>query len=165
MTVYLYHEPILIASVVMCATIIRGFILGLLGSLPGAHAYDCNVTRFDEVSTRVVIYGHGPVEGHTPQLLKARCDNFDKDITYLQEYTKNCVTGLANGMVKLLLEGASNDMAGRCTEGSDPAPFYKLIPCLNRHGVEINKCNRNLAAVLETANTKPKKLRVPLSCW
>jgi len=137
---------------------------GLLGSAPEVRAFDCNVTRFDEVSSRVVIYGAGPSEAQSDQTLKTRCEMFDKDIAYLQAHTKNCIQGLANGMVKLLLEGASNDMVTRCTPSPMRDDFLKLVPCLNKHGNEIHKCNRNLAAVLESANTKPKKTRVPLSC-
>ncbi|XP_003739513.1 uncharacterized protein LOC100906002 [Galendromus occidentalis] len=146
----------------------NGFVLivvaGLATLLPEARAFDCNVTRFDEVAARATFYGAGSTEAQSDQALIARCQAFDKDIAYLQEYTQNCIQGLANGMVKLVLEGASNDMATRCVESPTRANYLRLVPCLNKHGNEFHKCNMNLAAVLESASAKPKKIRVGLSC-
>lgn len=145
--------------------VIGASILGLVSFAAESRAFECNVTRFDEVSARAVFYGSSNKEAQTEQTLTTRCGGFDTDISYLQEYTKNCITGLANGMVKLVLEGAANDMATRCVPGPTRDEYLRLVSCLNRHGNEFLKCNKNLAAVLESANTKPKKSRVALSCW
>ena len=145
--------------------VIGTFFLGLLSSIPSSKAFDCNITRFDEASARTVFYGGGPREALTSAELTTRCQNFDRDIGYLNDHTKNCFSGLANGMVKLVLEGATADISRRCVEGPSRETYLRMITCLNGHGKEFHKCNRNLAAVLESAHSKPKKSRVPLSCW
>lgn len=70
-------------------------------------------------------------------------------------------------MLKLVFEGASKEINSKCVEGAKEREEYlNMAECIIlKAGKPIQACNAKVNAIFEATLAKPKKDRIPLSCW
>ncbi|XP_064485744.1 uncharacterized protein LOC135398251 [Ornithodoros turicata] len=127
---------------------------------------DCDESILDQCGTGLFFFAKSTkVAGNAEELAKA-CKDEMKDLDCVQNYANACLTGLARGMVQLLLDGCSKVISEKCVPGSPKhAQYLDNVDCLNKAGDKIHPCMNQLSAVLEASSEHPEgKHKVGLAC-
>ncbi|XP_022706797.1 uncharacterized protein LOC111270693 [Varroa jacobsoni] len=141
--------------------------LGLVAQLAQAASVPCDPKVLDEASTHIIFLSSNIDFPITSEGLTESCPKSFSALQTANDYVDNCVGGLAKGMLKLVFEGASKEINSKCVEGAKEREEYlNMAECIIlKAGKPIQACNAKVNAIFEATLAKPKKDRIPLSCW
>ncbi|XP_003744503.2 uncharacterized protein LOC100899845 [Galendromus occidentalis] len=143
------------------------FLIALVctGALIAAAPRACDPFVLDKCTAKVLFFAQNTTATVEPSEVAWACEQEKIAIECLKEHNKNCVTGLAQGVSKLVIEGATQESDLKCEVGGPKnKDYYKYVPCINKNGRKLNKCMMDATKATEAATQVPAKERVAQMC-
>ncbi|OQR78725.1 hypothetical protein BIW11_06220 [Tropilaelaps mercedesae] len=127
----------------------------------------CDLKGIDECSKAVIPFADSTTLGTSKEEIDADCKVAETSLACLKKHSQSrCVkSGLAQGIFKLMIEGAETVNAWRC-DSSDPKheEFLKYVPCINTVGSKVQNCGKQMILELDAIAKMPVNERVARAC-
>lgn len=155
---------------VMCRLLLLGLLCAALcGTTLGSplkETADCSVSILDGCGRAFIPYADTTRMAETEQELKEQCALHFKQLRCARNFTTMCATGLPRVAAVLALDAADENIEAVCTPRTELHTMYNsAIRCLNKVGVKMNGCIRDLVIDLNTAVARaPVESQVAYGC-
>nr|XP_037289935.1 uncharacterized protein LOC119184745 [Rhipicephalus microplus] len=152
----------LFVHVILLCVAMCGYTLGS----PLKDTADCSVSVLDGCGRAFIPYAETTRMAETEQELKDQCTLHFKQLHCTRNFTTMCAEGLPQVAAVLALDAADENIEAVCTPGTELHTMYKsTIPCINKVGVQMNDCMRNLVINLNTVVARaPIETQVAYGC-
>ncbi|KAK8779517.1 hypothetical protein V5799_019141 [Amblyomma americanum] len=141
----------------------------LYGTTLGDHLKEspqCAVSVLDGCGKAFIPYADSTRMAETEEELKEQCALHFKQLRCTRNFTTECAIGLPRVAAVLALDAADENIEAVCTPGTELNQMYNnTIRCINKVGVQMNRCIRDLVVDLSTAVAKaPLESQVAYGC-
>lgn len=150
-------------------TLLAALSCALCGSALGSpinESPQCAVSVLDGCGEAYIPYADTTRMAENEQELKEQCALHFKQLRCAKNFTTRCATGLPRVAALLALDAADENIEAVCMPGTELNRMYNnTIRCINKVGVQMNACIRDLVLDLNTAIAKaPLESQVAYGC-
>lgn len=158
------------AAIMMSSSMLLGLLCAamcgcVLGS-PLKDTAECAVSVLDDCGRAFIPYAETTRMAETEKELKDQCALHFKQLHCTRNFTTKCAEGLPRVAAVLALDAADENIEAVCTPGTELHTMYNTtIRCINKVGVKMNACMRDLVVSLNTVVAQaPLESQVAYGC-
>lgn len=160
------EDAAVMSRLLLLGVLLAAAMFGTALGSPLKETAECAVSILDGCGRAFIPFANTTRMAETQQELKEQCALHFKQLRCARNFTTNCATGLPRVAAVLALDAADENIEAVCTPRTELHTMYNsAIRCLNKVGVQMNACIRDLVINLNTAVARaPIESQVAYGC-